>query len=138
MTAYLKKSQRAFFKVGTRQAKRGKIMIILFAPHGTNIVMESISQIFTERSWNKESGGMGSFYRSRHELIFTFKNGKTEHINNFELGQHGRYQTNVWEYAGISSVQGRKENNDSLYGLENVKDTTNEHYTLVRCYEEEL
>ena len=48
--------------------------------------------------WVKDSGGMGSFYRSRHELIFAFKNGDTPHINSFELGQHGRYRTNVWEY----------------------------------------
>lgn len=54
--------------------------------------------------WNKDNGGMGAFYRSKHELVFVFKNGTAKHINNFELGQHGRYRTNVWEYAGISSV----------------------------------
>ena len=48
--------------------------------------------------WVKDSGGMGSFYRSRHELIFVFKVGSAPHINSFELGQHGRYRTNVWEY----------------------------------------
>jgi len=48
--------------------------------------------------WVKDNGGMGSFYRSRHELIFAFKNGDTPHINSFELGQHRRYRTNVWEY----------------------------------------
>lgn len=41
--------------------------------------------------WVKDNGGMGSFYRSRHELIFAFKNGSLPHINSFELGQHGRY-----------------------------------------------
>jgi len=54
--------------------------------------------------WNKDNGGMGAFYRSKHELVFVFKNGTAKHINNFELGQHGRYRTNVWDYAGISSV----------------------------------
>jgi len=53
--------------------------------------------------WVKSNGGMGTFYRSRHELIFAFKNGAAAHINNFELGQTGRYRTNVWEYAGINS-----------------------------------
>jgi DNA modification methylase len=53
--------------------------------------------------WAKSNGGMGTFYRSRHELIFVFKNGTTPHINNFELGQTGRYRTNVWEYAGVNS-----------------------------------
>jgi len=46
---------------------------------------------------------MGSFYRSRHELIFAFKNGFGPHHNSFELGQHGRYRTNVWEYRGVNT-----------------------------------
>lgn len=53
--------------------------------------------------WVKDNGGMGSFYRSRHELVFAFKKGTAPHINNFELGQHGRYRTNVWEYRGVNS-----------------------------------
>ncbi|MGE3745558.1 MAG: site-specific DNA-methyltransferase [Sphingomonadaceae bacterium] len=54
--------------------------------------------------WNKTNGGMGSFYRSKHELIFVFKNGTAEHTNSFGLGDTGRYRTNVWDYAGISSI----------------------------------
>ena len=86
--------------------------------------------------WNKSNGGMGTFYRSKHELIFmfqnnqdipeeliepridvieqtgyeanhelvfVFKNGKEKHINNFMLGQSGRYRTNVWDYPGANS-----------------------------------
>ena len=53
--------------------------------------------------WAKSNGGMGTFYRSRHELVFAFKNGTAPHINNFELGQTGRYRTNLWEYAGVNS-----------------------------------
>ena len=53
--------------------------------------------------WAKDNGGMGSFYRSRHELIFVFKNGTAPHINTFELGQNGRYRTNVWQYRGANS-----------------------------------
>jgi len=53
--------------------------------------------------WVKNNAGMGSFYRSKHELIFVFKNGSAPHINNVELGKHGRYRTNVWEYAGANS-----------------------------------
>lgn len=51
--------------------------------------------------WNKLSGGMGSFYRSQHELVFVFKNGDAPHTNNIELGVHGRYRTNVWDYPGV-------------------------------------
>jgi DNA modification methylase len=55
--------------------------------------------------WAKDNGGMGAFYRSRHELIFAFKNGAAPHINSFELGQHGRYRTNVWEYRGVNTLR---------------------------------
>ena len=54
--------------------------------------------------WNKTNGGMGAFYRSKHELIFVFKQGSAEHTNSFGLGETGRYRTNVWDYAGISSI----------------------------------
>lgn len=60
--------------------------------------------------WNKTNGGMGTFYRSKHELIFVFKQGTAEHTNSFGLGDTGRYRTNVWDYAGISSMSaGRAE-----------------------------
>lgn len=55
---------------------------------------------------------MGTFYRSRHELIFAFKSGTAPHINTFELGQNGRYRTNVWQYRGMSSRS--KERDDDL------------------------
>ncbi len=55
--------------------------------------------------WAKDNGGMGTFYRSRHELIFAFKKGSGPHINTFELGQHGRYRTNVWEYRGVNTLK---------------------------------
>jgi len=54
--------------------------------------------------WNKTNGGMGAFYRSKHELVFVFKQGTAPHTNSFGLGETGRYRTNVWDYAGISSI----------------------------------
>jgi len=62
--------------------------------------------------WNKTNGGMGSFYRSKHELIYVWKAGTAGHTNNFELGQHGRVRTNVWDYAGVNTF--RKERMDEL------------------------
>lgn len=53
--------------------------------------------------WAKTNGGMGSMYRSQHELVFVFKKGKAPHINNIQLGQYGRYRTNVWQHAGVNS-----------------------------------
>ncbi|HBP26545.1 MAG TPA: DNA methylase N-4 [Alphaproteobacteria bacterium] len=59
--------------------------------------------------WNKTNGGMGSLYRSKHELCFIYKSGHAPHINNIELGAHGRYRTNVWDYAGANAFGGAKD-----------------------------
>jgi DNA modification methylase len=60
--------------------------------------------------WNKSNGGMGSFYRSKHELVFVFKVGAAPHTNTVGLGDTGRYRTNVWDYAGVNSLRsGRAE-----------------------------
>ncbi|MFM5918646.1 MAG: site-specific DNA-methyltransferase [Novosphingobium sp.] len=71
---------------------------------------ECFSELKNLVVWNKTNGGMGTFYRSKHELIFVFKQGSAEHTNSFGLGETGRYRTNVWDYAGISSIgQNRAE-----------------------------
>jgi len=62
---------------------------------------------------------MGSLYRSRHELVFVFKNGTAPHINNVELGKHGRNRTNVWEYAGVNSFGATRD--DDLAAHPTVK-----------------
>jgi DNA modification methylase len=53
--------------------------------------------------WSKTNAGMGSLYRSRHELVFVFKSGTASHINNVSLGKYGRYRTNIWTYPGANS-----------------------------------
>ena len=55
--------------------------------------------------WCKTSGGMDAFYRSQHELVFVFKAPGDPHLNTFELGQHGRYRTNVCQYAGVNTFR---------------------------------
>jgi DNA modification methylase len=63
--------------------------------------------VYSERKnlciWNKSNAGMGSFYRSKHELIFVFKCGSAAHVNTIELGKAGRYRSNVWDYAGVNT-----------------------------------
>jgi DNA modification methylase len=53
--------------------------------------------------WVKDNGGMGSLYRSRHELVFVFKHGRAPHRNNVQLGRFGRNRSNVWHYPGVNS-----------------------------------
>jgi DNA modification methylase len=71
-------------------------------------------QVFSELKnlcvWNKTNGGMGTFYRSKHELVFVFKVGTASHVDTFGLGDTGRYRTNVWDYAGVNTFRaGRLE-----------------------------
>jgi DNA modification methylase len=62
--------------------------------------------------WTKDNGGMGSLYRSQHELIFVFRKGKEVHRNNVQLGRFGRNRTNVWRYPGVNTLSksGREGN----------------------------
>jgi DNA modification methylase len=54
--------------------------------------------------WAKTNGGMGSLYRSQHELVLVYKNGAATHINNIHLGKYGRNRTNIWTYEGVNTV----------------------------------
>lgn len=53
--------------------------------------------------WAKTNAGMGSFYRSQHELVFVFKVGTAPHTNTFGLGEKGRHRSNVWTYPGVNA-----------------------------------
>ena len=55
--------------------------------------------------WAKTNAGMGTFYRSQHELVFVWKVGSAPHTNNFKLGQGGRHRTNLWTYAGVNTFR---------------------------------
>jgi DNA modification methylase len=65
--------------------------------------------------WAKTNGGMGTFYRSQHELIFVFKKGRATHINNFGLGETGRYRTNVWTYPGINTFRNGRDDELAMH-----------------------
>jgi len=64
--------------------------------------------------WVKDNGGMGSLYRSQHELIAVFKNGHGSHRNNIQLGQFGRNRTNVWRYPGANSFSRQSDEGNLL------------------------
>jgi DNA modification methylase len=56
-------------------------------------------------TWVKSNAGQGSFYRSQHELIGVFRVGEEPHLNNVQLGRHGRSRSNVWHYAGVNTFR---------------------------------
>lgn len=76
----------------------------------------SFSELKNICVWAKHNAGMGSFYRSQHELIFVYKAGRSSHRNNIELGQHGRHRSNIWNYPGTNCF-GRATDEGHLLGL---------------------
>lgn len=82
-------------------------------------LLAAAADIFSETKnlcvWNKTNAGMGSLYRSKHELIFVFKCGAAPHINNIELGRLGRNRTNVWDYPGQNVLSGSSKGKLSLH-----------------------
>jgi DNA modification methylase len=74
--------------------------------------------------WAKTNAGMGSFYRSQHELVFVFKHGTRSSRNNIQLGQYGRNRTNVWRYACANSFSKSGEEGNLLALHPTVKPAT--------------
>jgi hypothetical protein len=64
--------------------------------------------------WVQDNAGMGSLYRSQHELVFVFKHGKSAHRNNVQLGQCGRSRSNVWHYPGANPFSQSSSEGDLL------------------------
>lgn len=94
------------FKNLTEYSTDGSLHFICMDWRHITEMMTAGNEVYSEFKnlciWNKQQGGMGSLYRSQHELVFVFKNGTATHINNVELGKHGRYRTNVWDYRGVN------------------------------------
>ena len=65
--------------------------------------------------WSKSNAGMGSLYRSKHELVFVYRVGSASHFNAVELGKHGRNRTNVWDYASVNSMAGSRREDLALH-----------------------
>ncbi len=88
-------------------SKRGSIHFVCMDWRHMGELLHAGKLVYSELKalcvWAKDNGGMGSLYRSQHELVFVFKNGKESHRNNIQLGKFGRYRTNVWSYPGANS-----------------------------------
>jgi DNA modification methylase len=103
-TAFLAK----FIRLVVRHSRDGSIHFVFMDWRHLPELLTAARPIYSEWKnllvWNKTNAGHGSFYRSKHELIATFKNGTAAHINNFGLGGQGRYRTNVLDYPGVNSL----------------------------------
>lgn len=100
-----------------QHSKPGSIHFVCMDWRHIGELLQAGKQVYSELKalcvWAKDNGGMGSLYRSQHELVFVFKNGKEAHRNNIQLGKFGRYRTNVWNYPGASS-QSRSAASENL------------------------
>lgn len=100
---------RSVFRNCVRFSSDGSIHFHFMDWNHAREILDAADGVYTEFKqlivWCKTNAGMGTFYRSQHELVFVFKNGRGPHINNFALGQGGRYRTNVWSYAGCNTFR---------------------------------
>jgi DNA modification methylase len=91
-----------------RHAENGSIHFMCMDWRHLYELLAASKDVYTLKNlcvWTKDNGGMGSLYRSQHELIAVFKSGDGRHINNVELGRKGRYRTNVWRYPGVNTFR---------------------------------
>jgi len=103
-----------------RHSKSGSIHFVFMDWRHMGELIEAGRQVYDSLLnlcvWVKSNGGMGPFYRSQHELVFVFRNGKERHRNNIQLGRFGRNRTNVWEYAAPNSLS-RQTDEGNLQAL---------------------
>lgn len=109
------------FKNLTTYSRDGSIHYIFIDWKHVYDVITAGKQHYTEFKnlcvWNKDNAGMGAFYRNKHEIVCIFKNGSAPHINNFELGQHGRARSNVWDYPAVRTFFKDSETGERRDGL---------------------
>ena len=114
---------RPAFKLIARHSMSGAIGFVFCdwraAPHLLDAALGVFAEVKNMIVWSKTNAGMGSFYRSGHELIYAFKVNPGKHINNFGLGEGGRHRSNVWVYAGANTF--RKGREQDLHDHPTVK-----------------
>jgi DNA modification methylase len=108
----------AAFQRATEYSVSGSIHYICMDWRHVEEVLSAGNKVFDSLLnmcvWVKDRGSQGSFYRSAHELVFVFRNGKTRHQNNVQLGKYGRYRTNVWRYPSIATLSRQSEEGSLL------------------------
>lgn len=97
---------------GASRCRSGAIAFVCMDWRHMGELLAAGSEVFTELKnlcfWNKTNAGMGTFYRSKHEMVFVYKVGDDAHTNSFGLGETGRYRTNVWDYAGVNTMGAKR------------------------------
>jgi DNA modification methylase len=136
---------------GFERSRRLVTAISLFANHSTEgsvhficmdwrhigellaAAREVYRQILNVCVWVKDNAGMGSFYRSQHELVGVFRHGRGAHRNNIQLGRFGRNRSNVWHYAGANSFSRAGDEGNLLAMHPTVKPVALVADTIMDC-----
>jgi DNA modification methylase len=117
----------------------GAIHFLCMDWRGIGPLLAAATPIYTEMKnvcvWAKTNAGMGSLYRSAHELVFVFKKGRAPHVNNVQLGRNGRNRSNVWSYPSQNTWTNSAKGKLSLHPTvkpvalvaDAIRDCTNEH-----------
>jgi DNA modification methylase len=111
---------RSAFDLAARHSDNGSLHYVCMDWRHVSELLDAASDIYSETKncciWDKGSAGMGSFYRSQHEMVWVFKAGRDAHTNNVQLGRFGRSRSNVWTYPGANSF-GRSTEEGNLLAL---------------------
>ncbi|CAN5409960.1 DNA modification methylase [soil metagenome] len=100
---------RPAFRCMAANASPGAIAFVCSDWRAAPYLHDAAQGVFHEQKnlivFVKTNAGLGTFFRSQHELIFAFKVNPGQHINNFGLGEGGRHRSNVWTYAGANTFR---------------------------------
>jgi hypothetical protein len=100
-------------------SKDGAVHFICMDHRHMDELLDAAGSVYGERLnlavWGKSNAGLGSLYRSQHELVFVYRVGNGSHLNNVQLGRHGRNRTNIWSYASVNSFGGSRRHDLELH-----------------------
>jgi DNA modification methylase len=104
--------------LAARHSRDGSLHLVCMDWRHMGELLTAGAKVYTELKnlcvWAKDNAGMGSLYRSQHELVFVYKSGRAPHRNNIQLGRHGRHRSNLWSYPGVNSFGRRGEEGNLL------------------------
>lgn len=112
-TAEFTQFLRTCFALVVQHSSNGSVHALFMDWHHMHEMLTAGNDVYSRLLnmcvWVKHQAGMGSLYRSQHELVFIYKNGTASHQNHIQLGKFGRHRSNIWEYPGIQAMRHGEE-----------------------------
>lgn len=134
-TAFLRQS----FELLAAHSEPGSVHYLCMDWRHMRELLDAASPVYEKQLalcvWAKDNGGMGSLYRSQHELVFVYKTAGAGHRNNIQLGKYGRYRTNLWQYPCANTLSRQGGEGDLLRMHPTVKPTALVADAILDCSE---